>query len=53
MSDNQDIECQNCGEFLEVEMWVEGECTRCGKHYWWEDIYDEDEDENFITVIWE
>lgn len=50
----QDEECPNCGELNEVEEWEEGECTRCGSRYWWEEFFDEDDYDSMKTlIVWE
>jgi hypothetical protein len=49
-----DEECPSCGALVEVEVWEEGECDRCGNRYWWEEMFDEDEDANTGPIImWE
>ena len=52
----EERDCQNCGELIEVEIWVDGECPRCDAHYWWEDSFNDDENdyENYEPILmWE
>jgi hypothetical protein len=48
----QDEECPNCGSINEVEQGENGSCERCGNHYVWEEIYDEDSDSYSMCLIW-
>lgn len=49
-----DEECANCGELVEVEIHIEGECPRCGSRYWWEEYFNDDEyDYDEPMIVWE
>lgn len=51
---SHDEDCPNCGELVEIEIWEEGECPRCGSRYWWEEIFDEDDYESIDPIlVWE
>jgi hypothetical protein len=49
----QDEECPNCGELVEVEVWEEGDCPRCGTHYWWEELFDDEYETAGPIIMWE
>jgi hypothetical protein len=51
-----EVDCQNCGELIEVEICEDGACPRCGARYWWEDSFidDDESDENTGPILmWE
>ena len=52
MEENND-NCENCGEPSELIEMVDGVCPRCGIRYWWEDYYDEETDETTTIVRWD
>ena len=55
MEETLDKECGNCGDIVEVEVWVEGECGRCGTRYWWDEYFGDDEDgcqDGDPVIVW-
>lgn len=53
--DINDVDCPNCGDLVEIETWTDGECERCGKRYFWQNLYDDETGEDSLdaTLIWE
>jgi len=45
-------DCPKCGTENRIDMWDDGECTKCDNKYWWEEYCDEDNEDCWGELVW-
>lgn len=47
------ISCPICDSEIEAEIWENGECSKCGNEYYWDEGYNSEEDYCWVDICWE